>query len=312
MNIIVLFVFFLARTHAQGPAPTQLQDPTQDFHNYTYFNNDSITVDLDIRLPEVPPEGGSPLVIYVHGGGFSNGDRDGGHKLAQYLAGHGIACASITYTLYMEGKSFGCDGVLSEKVRAIQIAASQLWLATAYLNKYSDQFNIDTARVFIAGSSAGAETVLHAAHWDREMMQIFEHNLSPTFRYAGVISGAGAIMDLNLISTENMIPTMLFHGDADQLVPYGVAAHHYCPPDSPGWLMLFGSQAIAQHLQELEGTCQLTSFVGGDHSFAGAYFYQEQQPVVDFINKVLSGESFNLYQSIEAENEKSNLNIDQK
>ncbi len=303
LTIVMVFVLFQARGPAQDTVRILPQDPAQIFQSYTYFSNDSISLDLDICLPDERTEGGSPLVIYVHGGGFSNGDRGGGHKLGQYLVQQGIACASISYTLYMKDKSFGCDGVLSEKVKAIQIAASQLWLATAYLSKYDDQFNIDTTKIFIAGSSAGAETVLHAAHWDREMMQLFDKVLSPSFGYAGVISGAGAIMDLNLITEENMIPTMLFHGDADPLVPYGVAAHHFCPPSSPGWLMLFGSRAIAQHLQELEGTCQLTSFVGGDHSFAGAYFYQEQQPVADFVNKVLSGESFNLYQSIEAESE---------
>ncbi|MDX2432288.1 MAG: alpha/beta hydrolase [Bacteroides sp.] len=295
--ICAMVVGLLLTVYCQGQAPVQ----EEDFQSLTYYSNDSLSVDLDIFLPDQMLEGGNPLVIYVHGGGFSNGTRDAGHKLARHLAEQGIACASISYTLYMEGKSFGCDGILSEKVRAIQIAASQLWLATAYLNKYSGQFNIDTTRIFIAGSSAGAETVLHAAHWDREQMQFFEQNLSPDFRYAGVISGAGAIMDLNLISPENMIPTMLFHGDDDQLVPYGIAAHHYCPPSSPGWLMLFGSGAIAQHLQKLGGTCQLTTFLGGGHSFAGAFFYQDQEPVADFINRVLSGGCFNIYQSMASE-----------
>jgi acetyl esterase/lipase len=203
----------------------------------------------------------------------------------------------------MEDKSFGCNGILSEKVKAIQIAASQLWLATAFLGEYHDQLSIDTNQIFIAGSSAGAETVLHAAHWDRGQMQLFEQALAPDFQYAGIIAGAGAIMDLNLIKSGNMIPTMLFHGNADDLVPYGIAAHHYCPPDSPGWLMLFGSMAIAEHLQELGESCQLTSFLGGGHSFAGAYFYQDQEPVADFIDQVLAGESFNIYENIVAENE---------
>jgi len=275
----------------------------QVFQTFTYFSNDSLSLDLDVLLPDQQTEGGNPLVIYVHGGGFSQGERDAGHKLAIYLAERGIACASISYTLYMENQSFGCDGILSEKVKAIQIAASQLWLATAYLGKYSNQFNIDTSQIFIAGSSAGAETVLHAAHWDRAQMQLFEQALSPEFQYAGIIAGAGAIMDLNLITSGNMIPTMLFHGDADDLVPYGIAAHHYCPPDSPGWLMLFGSRAIAQHLQELGESCQLTSFLGGDHSCAGAYFYQDQEPVAAFIDRVLARENFNIYENIVAENE---------
>ena len=203
----------------------------------------------------------------------------------------------------MKGKGFGCDVLLPEKVKAIQIAASQLWHATAKLVEQSGQYRIDTSEIFIAGSSAGAETVLHAAHWDREQMQIFEPALSPSFSYAGVISGAGAIMDLNLITEENMIPTMVFHGDADPLVPYGVAAHHFCPPNSPGWLMFFGSFAIAEHLQELGGTCHFTTFQGGGHSRAGAYFYQDQKPVGDFIESVLAGETFNLHRTIVPEPE---------
>jgi len=208
-----------------------------------------------------------------------------------------------SYTLYMKGKGFGCETPLPEKVKAIQIAASQLWHATAKLLELSEQYHIDTTEIFISGSSAGAETVLHAAHWNREQMQYFAPALSPSFRYAGVISGAGAIMDLNLITRENMIPTMLFHGDADPLVPYGIAAHHFCPPNSPGWLMLFGSFAIAEHLQELGGTCQLTTFREGSHSYAGAYFYQNQQPVGDFMERVMAGEVFNLYQTIVPEPE---------
>ncbi|MFH0758650.1 MAG: alpha/beta hydrolase [Bacteroidota bacterium] len=268
----------------------------QDFQTCTYFENDTISLDLDLFLPDLGPVQNTPLVIYVHGGGFSQGDKGGGHELAKYLAGQGIACASITYTLYMKGKSFGCDGILSEKIRAIQIAASQLWHATSFLTGQSDRLHIDTTRIFIAGSSAGAETVLHAAYWDRDRMQLFGRALSPGFRYAGVISGAGAIMDLNLINPGNMVPTMLFHGDADPLVPYDVASHHYCPPDAPGWLMLFGSHAIARHLQDLGGSCQLITFPGGNHSYAGAFFYQDQQPVGDFIKRVLSGEKFNFYQ----------------
>ncbi len=227
--IILVAIGFCLTAHVSAQ-----ESQAREFQTFTYYSNDSISLDLDLLLPEHPSTEKGSLAIYVHGGGFSQGDKGGGHELARYLAGRGIACASITYTLYMEDKSFGCDGILSEKIRAIQIAAGQLWQATAFMIEQANLFHLDTSKIFIAGSSAGAETVLHAAHWDREQMQLFEPVLSPSFRYAGVISGAGAIMDLNLITRENMIPTMFFHGDADPLVPYGIAAHHYCPPDSPG------------------------------------------------------------------------------
>ncbi|HKL38837.1 MAG TPA: alpha/beta hydrolase [Bacteroidales bacterium] len=271
----------------------------QDDQTYTYFSNDSITRQLDLFLPDRAGDDPTPLVVYVHGGGFAGGDRTGGHQLAHYLTGQGIACASIDYTLHARGTGFGCDVALPEKIRAIQIAASQTWQATAWLIDKQDAFNLDTSAIFLAGSSAGAETVLHAPFWDRERMQLYGRSLDSSFSYAGVIAGAGAIMDLNLITRENQVPLMLFHGDADPLVPYGTAAHHFCPPDSPGWLMLFGSQSIARHIEDLDGTCYLTTYKGGGHYYAGAHIHRDQQPVVDFIRDVLEGKRFFHYRTVE-------------
>lgn len=272
----------------------------QDFETHTYFTQDSLQLELDLFVPNNQNRVKVPLVIFVHGGGFSNGSRTAGHNLARYLVRQNIACASISYTLYMKDKSFGCNGILAEKIKAIQLAANQLWLATDYLIDLKDELNFDSNKIFIAGSSAGAETVLHASFWDREKMQLYEQNLEPQFKYAGAISGAGAIMDLNLIDKNNKIPLMLFHGDNDSLVPYATAAHHFCPPNSSGWLMLFGSYSIAQHLTSIGGNIQLITFQGGGHFYAGAYFHQDQQPIVDFINTVQLKEKFVKYQTIDS------------
>ncbi|SDL38946.1 alpha/beta hydrolase [Kriegella aquimaris] len=285
-NKILLFIHLLIVTIGSA----------QEFKSLIYFENDSISLELDLFLPKKMDTLKTPLVIYVHGGGFSNGKRKGGHLLAKHLADENIACASISYTLYMENKDFGCTGVLAEKIKAIQIAASQLWHATSYLIEQKNQIHIDPSKIFIAGSSAGAETVLHAAFWNRKQMQLFEPKLAPDFLYKGVISGAGAIMDLNLITTQNHIPLFVFHGDNDPLVPYDVAAHHYCAPNAPGWLMFFGSHAIAEHIQKLGGTSRLMTYIGGNHSIAGEHFYKKQEAVVDFITNILDGKKFNDHQ----------------
>lgn len=268
----------------------------QGYETLTYFENDSIRLELDMFMPPTIDSVKTPLVIYVHGGGFGAGNRKGGHQLAKHLVKQDIACASISYTLFMKGKSFSCSGELTEKVKAIQIAASQLWHATAYLIEEKDRIHIDPSKIFIAGSSAGAETVLHAAYWDRSQMQLFGTKLTPDFSYAGVISGAGAIMDINLITNQNKIPLFAFHGDKDPLVPYDVAAHHYCAPNDPGWLMLFGSKAIAQHMEKLGGNSHLLTYVNGNHSIAGEHFYKNQEAIVRFISQVFERNRFNYHQ----------------
>ncbi|MFC4094918.1 alpha/beta hydrolase [Euzebyella saccharophila] len=276
---------------------------SQDFETLTYFKNDTISLKLDLFVPKTSDSIKVPLVIYVHGGGFVTGKRENGHNLAKHLVENNIACATISYSLYMKGRGFGCNENLSEKVKAIQIASSQLWQATAFLREKSSELNLDSTKIFIAGSSAGAETVMHAAYWNRNQMQLYENRLPTEFKYAGVISGAGALMDLNLITKSSAIPFMGFHGDADPLVPYKTASHHYCAPNTKGWLMLFGSHTIAKHLESLNETTELITFEGGKHSYAGVYFYQNQKPVSNFIKRVLNGERFNLYKKFNGEDQ---------
>jgi poly(3-hydroxybutyrate) depolymerase len=276
------FIFLLAML-----AFTSLK--AQDFTTLTYFVNDSTKLELDLFLPKTKSKEKLPLLIHVHGGGFSGGKREHGHHIAKYAAGQGYAAASITYTLYMKGKNFSCDGKLPEKVKAFQIASNQLWQATLFFIKNSEKYNIDTTKIFISGSSAGAETVLHAAFWDRKAMALYPEKLPESFNYAGIISGAGAIMDLNLITKKNLIPTLFFHGSCDVTVPYATASHHYCPPGSTGWLMLFGSYSIYQHMVDLKGTAHLYTFCGGGHEYSDELFAKQPQEITTFMARVLRG-----------------------
>lgn len=255
----------------------------------TYFQNDTLRLELDLFVPDKKPAAKMPLVIFVHGGGFSGGERQNNHSFCKYLAQHGYASATISYTLYMKGKKFSCDGILSEKVKAFRYGVNDLWLATSYFLVNAGKFNLDASKIFISGSSAGGETVLHAAYWDREAMKLYNHNLPTDFKYAGLISGAGAIMDLNLITDKNLMPMFFFHGNGDATVPYGTAAHHYCKPDATGWLMLFGSYSIYNYALSRNGSAELFTYCGGGHEYSGWLFEKEQQHIVDFLDNVLAG-----------------------
>jgi poly(3-hydroxybutyrate) depolymerase len=264
----------------------------QDFKTLTYFANDSTKLELDLFVPKEKSKEKLPLLIHVHGGGFSGGERKNGHHICSYAAQHGYVAATITYTLYMKGKNFSCGGQLPEKVKAFQIAANQLWQATIFLMKNADKYNIDINKIFISGSSAGAETVLHAAYWDRDVMGLYQEKLPASFKYAGLISGSGAIMDLNLITKQNLLPMLFFHGSVDPVVPYDNAAHHYCPTNSSGWLMLFGGYSIFKHVAELQGTARMVTYCGGGHEYSDEMFAHDQAVVVSFMDRVLKNEHF--------------------
>lgn len=252
-----------------------------------YFQNDSLTLEVDIFEPSESSNTKRPLFLYVHGGGFSGGNKTAGHAISQYLADKGLVAASIQYTLYMKDKNFSCGGITSEKVKAIQISANQLKMATLFFIENADKYNIDPNQIFIAGASAGAECILHAAYWDDQTMNMYGKPWPEGFRYAGMIASSGAIMDLNLIQKDNAIPTLLSHGTCDAAVPYGTAAHHYCPVTATGWLMLFGSHSIYEHLVDLNQAAQLYSYCMGSHDYYSHLFKNQKEEVYQFIESTL-------------------------
>ncbi|WP_205504369.1 alpha/beta hydrolase [Rufibacter psychrotolerans] len=262
----------------------------QKFTTLTYYQDDTLKLELDLFLPQKPGKEKLPLVLFEHGGGFSAGDRTSGHSFCAYLAQHGYAAATLTYTLYMKGRNYGCDGKLPEKIRAFQYAANQFWLATGFFLQHAQKYNLDATKIFLAGSSAGAEAALHAAFWDYKLMNLYPNTTLPAnFSYKGLISGAGALMDLNLITPANQLPVLLFHGSTDTVVPYATAPHHNCPTNASNWLLLAGSYSIYQHLVQLNGSTRLVTYCGGGHEYSAELFQKNQQVLVDFLNDVLAG-----------------------
>ncbi|MEX0982519.1 MAG: alpha/beta hydrolase [Bacteroidales bacterium] len=283
-----LFPFFFL-------VPAIIFGQEHDYETFIYFENDTVKLELDLFRPDsgsVP----SPLVIHVHGGGFSGGNRSHGHPFCRFLSENGIPAASISYSLSMKGKSFSCDGVLAEKIKAIQMAAHQTRIATLWFINNAPGPGIDTNSIILAGRSAGAEAVLQAAFMNPLEQSHFPDTLSASFRYAGIISGAGALLDINLITRDNKIPVLSYHGTCDPLVPYHVAPHHYCAQTASGYMMFFGSLAIHERLTSLNGSSQLMTYCNEGHKHAGTPFSEaETHTVLDFIDRAMSGEKFSIH-----------------
>ncbi|WP_238160908.1 alpha/beta hydrolase fold domain-containing protein [Flavobacterium cupreum] len=174
----------------------------QDIKTVTYFQNDTLKLDLDLYLPEQTSNEKIPLILFAFGGGFSGGERISEKEFGLFMAKNGYAVASISYSLYMKGKDFGCKGTLTEKIKAIQIGVSDMWQATSYLIENAGKYNLDTSKIFISGISAGAEIGFQAVYWDYKLMNLYKSNLPENFRYKGFIGGSGAIIDINLITKE--------------------------------------------------------------------------------------------------------------
>lgn len=229
-----------------------------------------------------------PLLVVVHGGGFSVGQRDNPTevKFSEAMAKKGYTVASVSYRLTRKGKAtgFGCDCPAEDKIETIKMSGEDILKALHFLKKRNDVFKIDFNRVILIGSSAGAEAVVNLAYMrDSDLYNDLNYG---DLEFAGVVSFAGALLELGSLTKANAKPSMFFHGMKDRLVPYDVAAHHYCDKDAPGYLMLYGSKAVADKLKELKVSYNLGMDPSGTHQWAGIPFSRTDS-IANFINEAI-------------------------
>ena len=226
-------------------------------------------------------------LIWMHGGGFAGGTRDNKEEvqLMEMAAKKGYVAISISYRLTRKGKSFSCDASRAEKMETFRAASEDLWDAIAFAADNHVEFNIDTSKMIIGGSSAGAEGVLNAVYmrdWLYEGSNRYE-----AIKPAMVFSLAGAMIDIRYLNKENAVPAIFFHGTKDNLVPYATAPHHFCKHTDIGYIWLDGSRTIANHLKELDQSYMLYTAVNAGHEMASIPL-DKMEMVFHFFDQVIN------------------------
>jgi acetyl esterase/lipase len=228
-----------------------------------------------------------PCVIFVFGGGFAVGNRDARAYQSYFknLVSRGFKVASIDYRLGLSG-IYDEVGVFNTKPlgNAIDMAVTDLYEATSYLLSESEVLGLAPDRFIVSGSSAGAITSLQADWYlknSHELSQILPEN----FRYAGVISFAGAIFSTTgkprYASPPS--PTLFFHGTHDKTVPY-----------SKRRLLnkgFFGSAALAKQFVKEGYPFALVTEREAGHSIAVSAMDERLEEILQFIGKAVLKQS---------------------
>ena len=224
---------------------------------------------IDLYQPEKEAGEKSPLIIFMHGGGFSGGSPKNPQevKFAGIAASKGYTVGLISYRLTRKGKSFGCDFEAEGKIETFRAAAEDFMDAVEFMKMHSERFNIDSDRIIVGGSSAGAEAVLNAVY-NPDLMFTNKEKYKNA-RFSAVFSLAGALVDVRYLTETNAVPGIFFHGTADNLVPYGTAAHHFCDNKEPGYIILDGSKSIVEKLEELGISYLFYTFKDAGHEISG-------------------------------------------
>lgn len=209
-----------------------------------------------LRLDRYGVEGlktvAQPCLVFMFGGGFAAGTRDKERYVDyfRHFVRNGFTVVSIDYRLGLRpivtGEvstgGMGPKDFLAKFENAVFMSVEDLFDATGFILANAGEWGIDSGLIITSGSSAGAIAVLQG-EYERVNRSQRAQRLPEDFRYAGVIAFAGAVYgnDGKLRWNSTPAPLLMFHGDADQNVPYekngysdtGFTARRTLPKDIP-------------------------------------------------------------------------------
>lgn len=129
---------------------------------------------LDLYLPKT--KGKNALVFYVHGGGWTHGNKEAEYEKIKVFIENGFAVANIEYRLARQAPA--------------PAAVEDVYCALVYLLKHANDYKIDTKKVILMGGSAGGHLALLVGF--QAVQPVYNGGCKyPGFKAAGIISKYG-------------------------------------------------------------------------------------------------------------------------
>ncbi|MCR5014046.1 MAG: alpha/beta hydrolase, partial [Bacteroidales bacterium] len=241
-------------------------------------NERPLELKLDVYLPKDDTLRYRPTVMLAHGGAFYFGSKNdlAVTRWCRHLASLGYVAVSIDYRL----------GFIPSKnaiVRAGYRAAQDAHAAMRYLVSERETYGIDTSMLFVGGCSAGAIATLNLVymtnetrpastygdnrHEDLGAIDTCGNDLRCDFNVKGIVDMWGALTDTTMMQGHHE-PILAFHGDADDIVPYGYDYPFGVAGAAKTLFVdkMYGSSCIVDRALESGGAAQLVTFTGYRHA----------------------------------------------
>lgn len=201
----------------------------------TAKNHQSISQNLlfDFYEPANDPIIKRPLIIYIHGGGFTSGSRSypSVRSIARRMSHKGYAVANIDYRLDPDFNLYNS----SNNRRAMTDAMHDAKQAIRYFKANANTYKIDTSFVFIGGESAGAITAMMASYVDKQEEMLAYPMANPnnpmgsttnsemSNKVKATLCLCGMIIDTLAMELATDPPILWTHGSHDNFIPIGLA-----------------------------------------------------------------------------------------
>ncbi len=242
------------------------------------WNTIDIDLDMDIYEPVGDTLSNRPAIIFMHSGAFFSGNNnlDDMVDLSITSAKRGYVAFNINYRLGLN--------ILSSYSgeRAVYRGVQDGSAAIRYVREHHEELGVDPEKIFIWGSSAGSFIGLHLAFSDEDERpestygggndpdlgcidcegNDYIQNSLPN----GLVSCWGAIGNLDWIDLDENIPTIMFHGSLDPIVPFNSGFPFTIDIALP---FVYGSNLIHDRLNELNINNELHVGNGELHEYWG-------------------------------------------
>ncbi len=242
------------------------------------WNTYDIDLDMDIYEPTGDTLTNRPVIVFIHSGAFFLGHNevDDVVALSTASAKRGYVAVSMNYRLGLN--------ILSSYSgeRAVYRGVQDASAAVRYLREFHQNYGIDYENIFIWGTSAGSFIALHLAFTEDDERpestfggggdpdlgcincagNDYAHDSKPK----AVISCWGAIGELDWIDQDNNIPTIMFHGTLDPVVPFNSGYPFTIDIALPS---VYGSNLIHDRLNEMNIENYLYAEEGQLHEYWG-------------------------------------------
>ncbi len=227
------------------------------------------TLLLDVYTPDGDVAPARPLVVLVHGGGFTGGGK-AGENLQTWgmdLAKRGFVAISIEYRLGTTSKTE------AKPMQEASIRCGQdVRAAVRFMRSKREEYRIDTAHIFAVGTSAGGLGIVQASLLqDDEVPAFIDPALGSVEGNSGTPGESSRIHALVVCwgaTTDTLFmeagdpPIYAVHGTADKTVPYE------CGPSKFGF-DLCGGKALGARAASLGIEHDVLLFPGIGHSLDG-------------------------------------------
>ncbi|MAR30537.1 MAG: hypothetical protein CMG24_06400 [Candidatus Marinimicrobia bacterium] len=224
------------------------------------WNTIDIDLDMDIYEPVGDTLDARPAIIFIHTGAFFSG-----HNELDDVVDLSIASAKRGYVSFNINYRLGLNVLSSYSgERAVYRGMQDASAAIRHIREFHEEYNVDPNKIFIWGTSAGSFVGLHLAYSqdderpestygttadpDLGCIDCSGNNYIQNSKPNALISCWGAIGDLNWIDQDDNIPTLMFHGTADPIVPFNSGYPFTIDIALP---IVYGSNLIYERLQEL-------------------------------------------------------------